>query len=99
MMKKNLSQLLLAAFACFAAAVAVPAQAQERIQMEGTEIVGSQELPRVLYIVPWQEAERFEIEAPPITSIIERPLVPLERAAFRRKVYYHQAIYSNKTLE
>jgi len=91
--------LLLAAVVCFATPICAPALAQERIQMEGTEIVGSQELPRVLYIVPWQSAERFEIETPPITSIIERRLVPLERAAFRRKVHYHEAIFSNKTLE
>ncbi len=92
-----MKRLLLAALVCFATPVCAPAQ--ERIQMEGTEIVGSQELPRVLYIVPWQTAERFEIETPPITSIMERRLQPLERAAFRRKVHYHEAIFSNKTLE
>ena len=92
-----MKRLLLAAVVCFATPVC--AQAAERIQMEGTEIVGSQELPRVLYIVPWQTARRFEIETPPITSIMERRLQPLERAAFRRKVHYHEAIFSNKTLE
>ena len=92
-------QMLIATLQYFAASVATPGLAQQRIEMEGTEIVGSQELPRVLYIVPWQTAERFEIDSPPITSIIERRLIPLERAAFRRKVHYHQAIFSNKTLE
>jgi len=75
------------------------APAQERIQMEGTEIIGNRELPRVLYIVPWQAPQRFEIESPPIDSIMERKLTPLERAAFRRKVHYHEAIYSNTRLE
>jgi len=87
--------LILAAFVCFATPICNPAQAQQRIQMEGTEIVGSQELPRVLYIVPWHVAERFEIETPPINSIMDRRLQPLERADFRRKVYYHEAIFSN----
>ena len=94
-----MKQILVAAFVCFATSIATLAQAQGRIQMEGTEIIGSQELPRVLYIVPWQAARRFEIDSPSITSIIERRLMPLERAAFRRKVHYHQAIFSNKTLE
>jgi hypothetical protein len=94
-----MKQFLLALLACLAAAIHAPAQAQERIQMEGIEITGSQELPRVLYIVPWQTAERFEIDSPPIASIMERRLVPLERAAFRRKVYYHEAIFSTQKLE
>ena len=92
-------QILIAMLLCFAASISTPGLAQQRIEMEGTEIVGSQELPRVLYIVPWQTAERFEIDSPPIASIIERRLTPLERAAFRRTVHYHEAIFSNKTLE
>jgi hypothetical protein len=92
-------QILITALLCIATSVSTPGLAQQRIEMQGTEIVGNQELPRVLYIVPWQTAERFEIDSPPITSIIERRLTPLERAAFRRKVHYHQAIFSNQTLE
>ena len=30
-------------------------QAAERLNMEGTKIRGNQELPKVLYIVPWQD--------------------------------------------
>jgi hypothetical protein len=74
-------------------------QAQERLQMEGTEITGNKELPRVLYIVPWKTAERFEIESPPITSIMESRLTPLDRSAFRRTIHYHEAIFSNTSLE
>ena len=67
--------------------------------MEGTEITGNRELPRVLYIVPWKSVERFEIESPPITSIMEQELTPLERASFRRKIHYHEAIFSKARLE
>ena len=93
---RNLSLAILLYLAIPLAALA---PAQERIQMEGTEIIGNRELPRVLYIVPWQAAERFDIESPPITSIMDRKLTPLERAAFRRKVHYHDAIFSNLTPE
>ena len=62
--------------------------------MEGTEITGNRELPRVLYIVPWKSVERFEIESPPISSIMEQELKPLERASFRRKINYHEAIFT-----
>ena len=75
------------------------AQAQERIELEGTTITGNKELPRVLYIVPWKTAERFEIDSPPIASIMERRLELLDRSAFRRTIRYHEAIFSKATLE
>ena len=46
--------------------------------MEGTEITGNKELPKVLYIVPWKSVERFDIESPPIDSIMEQKLAPLD---------------------
>ena len=92
-------KLLLTILAGFAISMGAEVQAQERIQMEGTEITGNKELPRVLYIVPWKTAERFEIDSPPIDSILERPLAPLDRAAFRRTIHYHEAIFSKATPE
>ena len=71
--------------------------AQEIIQLQGTEITGNKESPNVLYIVPWKPVERFDIEAPPIVSILEAPLTPVDRAAFRRTVNYHEAIFHRAT--
>jgi hypothetical protein len=73
--------------------------AQERLQMEGTEITGNKELPRVLYIVPWKSVERFDIESPPIVSIMDQKLAPIDRASFKRKIHYHDAIFSKAQLE
>ena len=70
------------------------ANAQESLQLEGTAITGNKELPQVLYIVPWKTVERFDIKAPSINSIMEQKLEPIERAAFKRSIYYHQAIFS-----
>ncbi|MCG6891483.1 MAG: hypothetical protein LJE92_18025 [Gammaproteobacteria bacterium] len=66
--------------------------AQDSLQLEGTSITGNKELPRVLYILPWKTVERFEIESPPITSIMDQELQPLDRATFKRTIHYHQAI-------
>jgi hypothetical protein len=92
-------KLLLLISAVFAISMAAGVHAQERIEMEGTTITGNKELPRVLYIVPWKTAERFEIDSPPIMSIMERRLEPLDRSAFRRTIRYHEAIFSKTTLE
>ena len=74
-------------------------RAQQSLQMEGTEITGNKELPMVLYIVPWKSVQRFEMEAPPITSVMDQKLVPLERASFKRTIHYHEAIYSKAKLD
>ena len=92
-------KLSLAFFLLFAISSTAEVSAQERLQMEGTEITGNKELPRVLYIVPWKSAERFEISSPPITSIMDQKLTPIERAAFKRRIHYHDAIFSKAKLE
>lgn len=92
-------KLSLAFFLIFAISSTANVRAQERLQMEGTEITGNKELPRVLYIVPWKSVERFEISSPPVTSIMDQKLTPIERAAFRRQIHYHDAIFSKAKLE
>ena len=74
-------------------AISSVAVAQEIIQLQGTEITGNKESPNVLYIVPWKSVEHFEIEAPPIDSILDQPLTAVDRAAFRRTINYHEAIF------
>jgi len=92
-------KLSLAFFLILAISSTANVCAQERLQMEGTEITGNKELPRVLYIVPWKSVERFEISSPPITSIMDQQLTPIERAAFKRQIHYHDAIFSKAKLE
>ena len=73
---------------------AASAMAEQRLEMEGTAIVGNKELPKVLYIVPWKSTETVNFPSPPIESIMEQSLKPLERNAFRRQIQYHSAIFS-----
>ncbi len=94
-MKKLLPGLIL----IVAAVGSAELRAQQNLQMEGTEITGNRELPMVLYIVPWKSVQRFEIETPPITSIMDQKLAPLDRAAFKRTINYHDAIYSKAKLD
>ncbi len=70
------------------------AMAQQRLEMEGTSIIGNKELPNVLYIVPWKSTETVDFPSPPVASIMDQALKPLERNAFRRQIRYHDAIFS-----
>ena len=93
-MKTSRIRLLLAALGCGGLYYPSAGLSQESLQLEGTAITGNKELPQVLYIVPWKTVERFDIKSPPINSIMEQKLEPIERAAFKRSIYYHQAIFS-----
>ena len=66
--------------------------AEERLDMEGTRIRGNQELPKVLYIVPWKQSEVPDLSQPPLESLIDEALAPVERDVFQRKVRYYDAI-------
>ena len=68
-------------------------ETQDRLDMEGTSIIGNKESPKMLYIVPWKPAQRIDIPAPPVVSILDRPLQKLDRNEFRRQVKFHQKIF------
>ena len=55
-----------------------------------TEITGNQELPKVLYIVPWQKSDPGDLMGRPVNSLLDEVLAPVDRSEFIRSVeYYH----------
>ena len=68
--------------------------AQQRLEMEGTAIIGNKELPKVLYIVPWKSAEPVALTTPPFISILDEAFHPVERSTFKRQHKYYNAIYA-----
>lgn len=69
--------------------------AQQRLEMEGTAIIGNKELPKVLYIVPWKSAEKTDLVTPPYRSVLDQALQPIERKSFNRQVEYYNQLYSS----
>ena len=65
---------------------------KEPIQMEGTNIYGSTELPKVLYIVPWKKTELGDVIMQPGTSIFGEELAPLDRDIFQRQIQYYDLL-------
>ena len=74
--------------------VSMPVISAERLDMEGTRIRGNQELPKVLYIVPWQTGEIPNLDQPPLETVIDEALTPLDREVFQRKIRYYDALSS-----
>ena len=69
---------------------------EDRIEMQGTAIIGNQELPKVLYIVPWKQSELPEITELPLESLIDDALAPVDREAFIRQLDYYNALSDRK---
>lgn len=68
--------------------IASTLNAEDRLDMEGIEIIGNSELPKALYIVPWKQSEQRASTGKPVDSLTNELLVPLEREAFLRRLKY-----------
>ena len=68
--------------------IAMPALAQDRADIDRTQIIGNRELPKVLYIVPWKKPVPGDLSGRPLVSVIDEALAPIDRDVFRRQVQY-----------
>jgi hypothetical protein len=68
--------------------LAIPAFAQDRAEIDQTQIIGNRELPKVLYIVPWKKPLPGDLAGRPPVSVIDEALAPVDRDVFRRQVRY-----------
>lgn len=78
----------------FAASSAV--MAADKADLEGTRIIGSRELPKVLVIVPWKSPLPGDLAGRPVASLLDEALAPVDRDVFRREVDYHAGNGSRK---
>ena len=72
--------------------VAFSAFAQDRADIDRTQIIGNRELPKVLYIVPWKKPLPGALAGRPLQSVLDEALAPVDRDVFRRQVSYHGQI-------
>jgi len=81
-----------------ALAVAVPlaapplARAQDRADLDRTQIIGNRELPKVLYIVPWKKPLHGNMGGRAVTGVVDEALAPIDRDVLRRQVSYDAQI-------
>ena len=68
----------------------------DELTLGRTEITGNQELPKVLYIVPWQKAQPGELTGRPVNTLIDEVLAPLDREEFTRQVDYYGDLYRDE---
>ena len=73
---------------------AAHAGAQDRADIDRTQIIGNRELPKVLYIVPWKKPQLDELSGKPVASVLDEVLAPIDRDVHRRQVAYHGRVVS-----
>ena len=74
-------------------------EVMDSMQLGLTEITGNQELPKVLYIVPWQKSDPGELLDRPLNSLLDEVLAPVDREEFIRQVDYYGDLYGEDERE
>ena len=74
--------------------VTVAASAQDgatraTLDLGTTSITGNQELPKVLYIVPWKDSALGEIVGRPVNTLLDEVLAPIDPEVFERQIDYY----------
>ena len=66
--------------------------AQDRIELETTQITGNRELPNVMYVVPWKKPDLGDFAGRPPRSLLDELLAPVDREVFQRQNRYFAAL-------
>jgi hypothetical protein len=64
-----------------------------QVSLEASEVRGNQELPKVLYIVPWKDPAMVAVAGRPVNSLVDEALAPVDRDVFRRQGRYFEQLY------
>lgn len=62
----------------------------DQLDLDRTEITGNQELPKVLYIVPWQKSDPGDLMGRPVNTLLDEVLAPIDRGEFVRQIAYYE---------
>jgi len=71
------------------------AAASDRVDLDATTVTGNQELPKVMYIVPWKKSDIGDLAGKPMNSLLDEVLAPVDRDVFRREVKYYDALHGD----
>jgi predicted lipid-binding transport protein (Tim44 family) len=73
-----------------------PAKAQDRLELDATQITGNKELPKVMYVVPWKRSDLGDLTGKPANSLVDEVLQPVDRDVFNREERYYHTVAAQK---
>lgn len=72
-------------------------QSKEAKVVLSSTVTGNQEQPKVLYIVPWQQAQSPELIYQPLQSLVDGVFEEIDRQEFLRELRYLSKINTTKS--
>lgn len=69
-------------------------QVMDELELSRTEITGNQELPTVMYIIPWQKSDPGELMGKPVNTLLDEILAPIDRSEFMRQIDYYGDLHT-----
>ena len=70
-------------------------QAMDSLSLDTSQIIGNQELPQVLYIVPWKSSDLGDLVGRPVNTLLDEVLAPADREVFVRQVRYYEDLHGD----
>jgi hypothetical protein len=67
--------------------------AEQQLELDGMSVIGNQELPKALFIVPWKDPEAGLAPDRPVNSLVDEALQPVDPEVFRRKLDYFDTVH------
>jgi len=65
----------------------------DTLDLGTTSITGNQELPKVLYIVPWKRSDLGDLVGRPVNTLLDEVLAPVDPEVFERHLEYYDTLY------
>jgi len=67
----------------------------DQLALGTATVTGSQEQPKVMYIVPWKRSDIGDLAGKPMNSLVDEILAPVDRDVFKREVVYYQVVQAD----
>jgi hypothetical protein len=65
----------------------------DSLDLGTTSITGNQELPKVLYIVPWKKSDLGDLVGRPVNTLLDEVLTPVDPEVFERHLEYYETLH------
>lgn len=70
-------------------------RAMDSLSLDTSQVIGNQELPQVLYIVPWKSSDLGDLVGRPVNTLLDEVLAPADREVFLRQVRYYEDLHGD----
>jgi len=90
MMKRAYSRILTIVLVSTLTGGLVFAEENDVVTLKGMSVIGNQELPKSLMVIPWKHSELGELHGYTMDSLLDSGIKPVDHDVFKRKLEYYR---------